>query len=256
MVKRCYLVTEGPQDIEFLIRILQSYNVKRVRELSSLDRFWEPLIPKTFPVDDDLMKRVPVPTFLQNAELSIALHSAIGLTRLANTVEESLALVAGSEVFGIGFVLDADDRETPQERFTKLVRQLISLGLSLPSIPGEVARGTPRCGIFILPNNSIAGTLENLLLECAQVNYPDLLKLANTYVSSIDVGQLTQDDLRELRKPAGNYKAVVSSISSILRPGKTLQVSIQDNRWLDPQTIQLDSISLVKKFIDEIIGFA
>ena len=58
-----------------------------------------------------------------------------------------------------------------------------------------------------------------------------------------------------MKKPAGKKKAIVSIISSILKPGKALQVSIQDNRWVDEKTIQLDSIKLVKKFLDEVTGF-
>ncbi|MEB3161937.1 MAG: DUF3226 domain-containing protein [Prochlorothrix sp.] len=259
MVRYCYIVAEGPQDLEFLIRLLKFYNLSRITCLSSLDSFWKPLIPRTFPVDDDLTKRVPVPTFLRNADLSVALHSAIGISRLSDTIEESLALlIPASEIFGVGLVLDADDRQTPQERFDKLTSELSSKlflpGLSLPSVLGEVAKGSPRFGIFIMPNNFDAGTLEDILLECAQVNYPDLLKLARDYVSGIDCTQLNTDDLRHLRKPAGQNKAVISSISSILRPGRTLQVSIQDNRWVDEHTIELESVKLARTFLGEITG--
>lgn len=256
MTRYCYIVVEGPQDIEFLIRVLKYYyNLRRVKLLSQLDLFWKPLVPTTFPIDDDLMKRVPVPTFLQNTDLSIALHSANGIDRLADTIEESLALIPPSKIFGIGIFLDADDIETPQERFNKLISKLSSQGLSPPSILGEVMKGSPQCGIFIAPNNADSGTLENILLKCAELNYPDLLNLSETYVSEIDDSQLTKGDLKELKKPAGKKKAIVSIISSILKPGKALQVSIQDNRWVDEKTIQLDSIKLVKKFLDEVTGF-
>ena len=116
-------------------------------------------------------------------------------------------------------------------------------------------KGSPQCGIFIAPNNADSGTLENILLKCAELNYPDLLNLSETYVSEIDDNQLTKGDLKELKKPAGKKKAIVSIISSILKLGKALQVSIQDNRWVDEKTIQLDSIKLVKKFLDEVTGF-
>lgn len=237
MVRYCYIIAEGPQDVEFLICLLKSYGLSRVKLLSLLDSFWRPLVPKEFPVDDDLMKRVPVPVFLQNDKLSIALHSANGIQRLANTLEESLALIPSSQIHGVGLFLDADKTETPQERFDTLISKLSSLNLLLPSMPGEVAKGSPRCGIFIAPNNSSSGTLEDILLECAQVNYPDLFKLSENYVSKVDVSQLDCQDLKVLNKPAGRNKAVVSSISSILRPGKALQVSIQDNRWIDQQTM-------------------
>lgn len=254
MVRYCYIVAEGPQDIEFLICFLKFYGLKRVTLLSKLDSFWEPLVPKTFPINGDLTKRVPVPIFLQNAELSVALHSATGITGLSNTIEESLAIVSSSEIFGIGIFLDADDVETPQQRFEKLIPELSRLGLSLPSVLGEVAKGSPRCGIFIAPNNRDSGTLEDILLECAKLNYPNLFFLATDYVAGIDTDRLTKDDLKQLNKPAGKNKAVVSSISSILRPGKTLQVSIQDNRWIDENTMALDSVRLVKIFLDEVTG--
>ncbi|MCU0571277.1 MAG: hypothetical protein MUF49_32515 [Oculatellaceae cyanobacterium Prado106] len=256
MVRYCYIVAEGPQDIEFLIPLLKFYGLKRVNQLSLLDSFWEPLIPKTFPIDDDLMKRVPVPVFLQNSELSIALQSATGITRLSETIEESLALIPGSQIFGIGLILDADGMQTPQERFQEILDKLAPLSLSLPSTLGEVAKGSPRFGIFIIPNNSEPGTLEDILLACAEINYPNLLDLSRNYVSSIDKTQLTKKDLQYFNKPAGKSKAIVSSISSILRPGKTLQVSIQDNRWIDQQTIGLESIQMVNTFLAEVIGIS
>ena len=254
MVRYCYIVAEGSQDIEFLICLLKSYGLKRVTYLSLLDSFWQPLVPKTFPVDDDLKNRVPVPAFLQSAELSVALHSATGITRLSNTIEESMALIQASQIFSIGLVLDADDMQTPQKRFEELTTKLSLLGLSVPSVLGEVRKGSPRCGIFIMPNNADSGTLEDILLQCAQINYPNLLNLSTDYVSDIDTSQLTKSDLQELNKPTGKNKAVVSSISSILKPGKSLQVSIQDNRWVDEQTLVLDSVRLVKSFLDEVTG--
>ena len=256
MVRYCYIVAEGIQDIEFLICLLKSYGLKRVIRFSVLDPFWKPLIPTNFLIDDDLVKRVPIPFFLRNSELSVALHSSRGVTRLSETVQESLAVISGSQIFGIGLVLDADDTQTPQKRFEELTAKLSLLDLPVPSVLGEVMRGSPRCGIFIMPNNADSGTLEDVLLECAKVNYPNLLALSTSYVTGIDINQLTQDDLKELKKPAGKNKAVVSSISGILKPGKSLQVSIQDNRWINEQTMVLNSVKLIKIFLDEVTGFA
>ncbi len=257
MVRYCYIVVEGPQDVEFLIGLLKFYGLKRVIHLSSLDKFWETLIPKAYPLDDDLTKRVPVPSFVQNEQLSIALHSAIGDTRIAQTIEESLKFIQPSQLFIVGIFADADYRETPQERFNKLITKLSDIDLPNllpPSQIGQVNNHSPRCGIFIAPNNREQGTLEDILLECAKINYPDLLNLSQTYIESIDRNQLTKKDLKYFKKPAGKKKAIISSISSILRPGKALQVSLQDNRWLDKQTLELESIKLIKNFLEQIIG--
>ena len=261
MVRYCYIVTEGPQDIEFLSRILRKFHgLTLVTQFSLLNSFWKPLVPKTFPVDDDLKKRVPVPTFLQNSELSVALHSAEGIERLVDTIEESLTLISVAQIFGIGIVLDADDNEKPADRFNKLISSPNLPKLSLPSKAGEVTKDSPRLGIFIMPNNVEPGTLEDILLECAEVNYPELLNLSNSYVSGvsgIDIKntKLNKNDLKYFKKPAGKNKAIVSMISSVLRPGKTLQVSIQDNRWIDDETIGLNSVSAIKMFLDQVTGF-
>jgi hypothetical protein len=257
MVRYCYIVAEGPQDIQFLICLLKFYHLKRVRLLSSLDQFWEKLIPKGYPVDDDLTKRVPVPSFVQNEQLSIALHSANGIKRIAQTIEESLVSIQSSQLFSVGIFLDADDSETPQERFNKLITQLSALDLPnllLPSQIDQVKNHSPRCGIFIAPNNRDQGTLEDIFLECARINYPDLLERSQTYIDNIDINQLTKNDLKDSNKPAGKKKAIISSISSVLRPGKALQVSLQDNRWLDEQTLELESLKLIKNFLEQIIG--
>ena len=256
--KYSYIVTEGPQDIEFLIRLLKhkykSYGLSRVTQLSLLDPFWNSLVPTKYPPNGDLMKCVAVPIFLQNNEISIALHSANGIDRLAKLIKDSLFMLP-AKVFGVGIILDADNTdETPQQRFNKLTNKLTSLGLNLPSVLGKVTKDSPRCGIFILPDNSSSGTLEDILLECAKINYPDLLNLSSNYINNINKTQLTKNDLRELNKPAGKNKAVVSGISSVLKPGKTLQVSLQDNRWLDSQTLDLKSVNLVKSFLAEVIG--
>jgi hypothetical protein len=257
MVRYCYIVAEGPQDVEFLIGLLKFYHLKRVKYFSSLDKFWETLIPKNYPIDDDLTKRVPVPYFVQNEQLSIAVHSAIGDTRIAQTIEESLNLIQPSQLFSVGIFADADYRETPQERFNKLITKLSDIDLPNllpPSQIGQVNNHSPRCGIFIAPNNRDQGTLENILLECAKINYSDLLNLSQTYIESIDRNQLTKNDLEDFKKPAGEKKAIISSISSILRPGKALQVSLQDNRWLDEKILELESIKLIKNFLEQIIG--
>jgi hypothetical protein len=231
--------------------------LKRVKHISLLDKFWVPLIPKTYPPDGDLIKRVPVPSFVQNEQLSIALHSAIGVTNIAKNIEESLAIIPPSQLFSVGIFLDADDSEIPQERFEKLTTYLSSLNLPNLQMPiriDEVNNHSPRCGIFIAPNNLDPGTLEDILLNCAKISYPDLLHLSQIYIKSIDSNQLTKEDLTDFNKPVGKKKALISSISSILKPGKALQVSLQDNRWIDEQTLELESIKLVKNFLEQIIG--
>ena len=259
-MKYCYLVTEVVHDIEFITKLIKKSlnNLKRIQKRSEVDPFWDKLIPKTFPIDDDLLKRVPVPLFLQDNQYSIALHNARGIERIAGTLEESLCLINTSQLFSIGLVLDADEEEHPSARFEQLIQKLSSkinlIDLDSARL-GEVEKEHKlRFGVFIIPNNQDSGTLENLLIECAAKNYSNLLKLAEEYIENIDRDKLESKDLKEIKKPAGRKKAIVSIISSVLKPGRAIQTSLQDNRWIDEKTLQLQNIILLKNFIADILG--
>jgi hypothetical protein len=57
------------------------------------------------------------------------------------------------------------------------------------------------------------------------------------------------EDLKELRKSAGRNKAIIGSIASILRPGRAVQVSIQDNRWLRDAALAIPRVQAVRDFL-------
>ena len=96
-----------------------------------------------------------------------------------------------------------------------------------------MSEGPPRLGAYILPDNLSCGTLGDILIDCAQHAYPTLLSTAAVHVdAAFGDNSLTADDMKELRKAAGRNKAIVGSMASILRPGRAIQVSLQDNRWL------------------------
>ena len=59
--------------------------------------------------------------------------------------------------------------------------------------------------------------------------------------------------MKEIRKPAGKNKAIIGGVSNILKPGRTLQVSLQDNDWIDNRTVNLDKIKLVREFLCQIL---
>jgi hypothetical protein len=255
VTRYCYILTEGAQDVALLIKILSREGIKQIQKRSQVDSFWDELIPKTFPFNDELNKQVPVPKFLQSNDLSIAIQSAIGDTRLIGTLEEDFTLIAKEDLVGIGIILDADNCEA-QTRFDKIRSEIYkrSLGVEIPSKCGIVSQAANRVGIFVLPDNRSTGTLENILIECGESNYPDLIEKSREYIKVIDHSKLKGDDLKELNKPAGENKAIVGIASNILKPGRTLQVSLQDNRWIDDTTINLPKIKALREFLMEVLG--
>lgn len=255
MPKYGYLVVEGPHDIELVYRLLSPFGFERVRLESDLDPFWISLIPRSFPHGGDLQKRVPVPLFLQNQNLthSLAIQSAIGDSRLVPSVQETMTILDRTEFTGVGVMLDADSNIDPVDRFEEIRNELRDMGYAFPDRAGEVKYETPRLGGFVLPDNQNRGTLEDILIDCASHGYSNLLVSANAHVNAaLNDGSLTRDDLRDLRKPAGVKKAIVSSIASVLRPGKAVQVSLQDNGWLRGSALSNPRLRLIQSFLCEL----
>ena len=250
MRKYGFAVVEGPHDVEFVYRLLKPFGFSRVVREEKLDPVLEPLIPRAYPPDGDLQKRMPIPLFLQSDTHALAVHSAQGDTRIVQTVQESLSSLEADLISGIAIILDSD-RGIPLNDRYKLIRDgLRDLGLLLEDTVGTIAVGPPRLGAFVLPDNQSRGTLEDLLLECAQHSYPGLLSSAETHVATaLADASLTKDDTEDLRKPSGRNKAVIASIGGILRPGKAIQTSIQDNRWLEETALRIPRIKAVQDFL-------
>ena len=135
-------------------------------------------------------------------------------------------------------MLDSDD-EPVEQRFGKLKAALERVGIAPPAALGEVSGGTPRVGLFALPEPGTAGTLENILLALGDVAYPELTAAARGYADlwrkKAD-GEPTGSDWKEIRKPAGAKKTTIGAMTAVLKPGKSTQVSLEDNRWVSDET--------------------
>ena len=105
-----------------------------------------------------------------------------------------------------------------------------------------------------MPDNASAGTLETLLLQVAALNYPSLLQSAEAHVANFPHAGLTAADQRECNKNAGRNKAVVGTMSAILKPGKAIQVSIEDNRWLEGPALALPGIADLLRFLTDLLS--
>ena len=249
-----YLVVEGPHDEAFAIQLIRARaDLSCVQRIELLDKTLQALVPDKFPHGGDLLKRVPVPTFLQNDELAIAIHSAGGDSRIAACLEDTFLIVESKEFSAVGIILDSDSVISPEARHKNLLKLVESLTVNFSSVPGELFEGPPRTGIYVLPDNQAQGTLEDLLLECGAVAYPAQLSSAKAFVDGV-FSACTGGDFKKLRSPAGRNKAVVGAVAGLLRPGKAVQVSIQDNGWLKRDALQITRVKKVCDFLDELFG--
>ncbi|MEO5729476.1 MAG: DUF3226 domain-containing protein [Byssovorax sp.] len=256
-MKYGYLAVEGPHDLAFAGQLLKLHGLERVKMYPRLDAFWRPLVPTKFPHQDDLLKRVPVPTFFASATHSIAVHTVGGDSGFARTIKDSLDVLYMEEgeppLTGLGILLDADSKDPPAKRHAELSQELglttYPIALAFPLSPGAVSTAKTHCGIFVLPDNQSRGTLEALLLECAKIVYPTLTVGAQTYIDLVPgAKELVKSDRKDLDKPAGRDKAMVACIAAVLRPGKAIQVSIQDNRWVEPPLARFPRITAIDDF--------
>jgi len=267
-----YIVVEGPHDVEFIGRILRkgphAFHYQDAK--SKVDPFWHPLIPTSYPKGEppkDFLRRVPMPTFYQNATHTIAVQSADGISNMVARLELSLATPGLAEPDGVGLILDSDSTETPAKRAADLAVELAKHAPHLlgpfPGAPGTVEQPTAtaksRRGVFVFPDNTSQGTLEDLLLECGRSSYPELLSLAEAHVAAATTKLVaptptwTTDDHEEFKAPSGPKKATIASATAILKPGKTSQVSVSDNRWIDPPTLALPKVKAVADWLESLI---
>ena len=251
------LIVEGPHDVELAYRLLNPALGfgGRVELMPQLEEFFHTLVPSSFPHDDNLLKRVPVPMFMQNDSHCIAIHSARGDSRLVEAVEENkkdLRERKYQKLTGVGLILDSDDDSDPIARYTKVRNELRGLGFAFPDDPGVVSEGTPHFGGFVLPDNKSTGNLEDLLIECAGKAFPKLLVSAKTHVDTAKAAKFSDAKREDLSKNPKYKKAVVGSIATTLRPGRSIQVSVQDNIWLRGDNLKLPKIKAIQEFLKQL----
>ncbi|ATB48173.1 DUF3226 domain-containing protein [Corallococcus macrosporus] len=255
MSNRIYLLTEGVHDVAFLARLLKlSLGLEHVSREAGLDPVWKRILPTKWPHDGSLRPAVPAPIFYRapSSGTTVAVVNSQGISELARKLETHRKALAldGVNLDAVGVVLDADSQETPQQRFTRMADSIAANGYPRPAVMGGVA-GQPRTGVFVLPGGGLPGTLEDLLLECAAVAYPKLRTHSEQFVDGLDraAPEFMSGELKDLSAPAGRHKAVVAAMSAILKPGRPVQATIEDNRWIASSTVVLPRIAALVEFL-------
>jgi hypothetical protein len=251
-----YLVVEGIHDAQFLLKLLEFGGFRHQIKEPDVDAFWKPLIPPYTRTQDDLHARVPTPFFASHDNASVCLQYAEGDTKIINTVEVALLQLdkKARRPSSIGIFLDADAESPALKRYTtfalKFAAKFRDLNIAMPELPGQVRKlGALKAGAFVLPDNTAPGALEDILLDCASIEYPEITSAANAYVERIEGANLEDRELKDLTKASVRAKVVVSTIASVLKPGKAIQVSVKGNRWLSSRTVAQPKIAAIQTFL-------
>lgn len=246
------LVVEGPSDQAVVARALRLLGFKSFTgNIDELDTFWRhkaDIVPKYPPMSGNLYERLPMPSILSTDSASIAVYSGGGskLVRQIEALFENHDLHHALDAFGV--VADADDKPAAAvaARYQKAFKGLFP---AFPGTPGELHPGPPALGVFVLPDNIHAGVVEHLVLECGAHVYAEQIERARRYV-----GEFSRQDRQQARwDPYDEEKAVVASVASLLKPGKTNTASLADNEWIGKKTEHLPMLAALLRFLRQLV---
>jgi len=93
--------------------------------------------------------------------------------------------------------------------------------------------------------------LETLLLKCGEIAYRDYLQRANNYID-----RFSEEERKKLKwKPFDREKAIIATVVSVLKPGKTNQASISDNQWISSETAEsVEDLQKLVSFLEDLLG--
>lgn len=239
------LATEGPHDQAAIGRLLKMLGLKDFAsefggELAFLDNFWRGFVPTSPPLK--LYERSSMPSIFssQAQSISVAIYQGEGSNLIPNLIATISNYRLGKtnrrpyiqDIDAFGLIIDADTHD-PGALAKDKADQLRVLYPAISQVPGTITEGTPRTGIYVLPDNRRRGTLDSVLVDCASVIFRDHRSGAEQFLSGLADGHK-----RHWRKPFGEQKALVASIVSVLRPGMANTPSIAQDKWICDETVQ------------------
>lgn len=255
MTRQVYLITEGVHDVAYLSRILvKKFALRQARSLADLDAVYRQWIESSckWPHNNRIDRSsVPAPEIYVRPGVQVALANAEGIDSIRKKLRVDLEYFArtGASLDAIGVVLDADD-EDPALRRQKMVT-----GLDAELVEAALPR-RPRTGVFILPDDSSRGTLEDILIPLGRRLYPALFASADMHIQTAQNGldKLLSDERKAFARPSGPTKALLSAVAAVLKPGKAIQATLKDHRWISQDTLAGPELAPTIVFLQRILA--
>ncbi len=239
------LCVEGVHDVAFVQRLLRAFGFAQKELLRDIPEVIGKLVPRAFPTNKEgnIHRRVDVPAFHNRADQWVILHGAGSDSQLVDAISYSVTQLdlAGICPAAIGMILDGDDAPSSQfarrrgewERKQGEDADSVLKAIAFPQHPGEIVDAPSRFGVFIMPDNQSTGRLETVLIEQGKAVYPVLHGKAVAYIDDVKQTPGAIPARAELRTDGKNEgKAVLHAMTSVLKPGRTLQASITDHAWV------------------------
>lgn len=254
------ILTEGPHDVAAISKVL---GIRGYVEINVKDEIPEALqitIPTAYPFKENgwMDRGVPRPCFMKDQEDEnryIVIKGVGGFDKIGEGLSDFLVALyrdAQQMLQGIAIVADMD-QDTPSKRQNRIRKQLrkaegLTAEMNAP-LEGTVSieENNYPLRLFFFPDSHTRGTLENLLLDGASVQYPDLHSNAVQYIDEAKKNYRLEN--------SDDLKATVGVIANVLKPGKANQVSIQDNDWFTEKSLgNLPSHIPFAEFLDSLMA--
>lgn len=254
-MKNILFFVEGVHDANCIAKILDINNFKEIKSIDKLPDIWKRKIPRTYPFTKDRLDRyIPIPTYFINKNIIVVIICANGESRLIKEIDLYVSNMNKSElsqIKSICAIFDADQKcakQSFEEKFKTNMNDMIIKKSDF--IKGNINIKGESISLYnyFFPNNYQKGTLEDLLLEGAEIVYKDLLDEVNYYINSIE------DKYKYNWSISSENKVRVGCISNVFQPGSANQNSIRHDDWISDKSIAYSkSINTFYKFIVDII---
>jgi len=249
MVKHSFIFTEGPHDQAVVSKMLICSGLNEIKKRQDVPAFWEKLMPTGYPKSGRLHFRLPIPSFLMGEDQSVLVYAGEGNSSLASYIHDLVSKNPEfqEEIHGVGIIVDADHKKPTDvgKPFCKLLLELYKRDGSLEI--GQVSGGKPNLGVYVLPDNNSEGVLDTLLVECGNLAYSEHAQNAAKFLSSCS------DEHKAHWGTFDKDKALVATITSILRPGMANTSSLKNDDWITPARCnELNKLENFRIFLEQL----
>ncbi|MBY6115976.1 hypothetical protein KUW09_14410 [Mameliella alba] len=231
------MFTEGAGDSSLLSGALQKIGFEQCKSIDEIPESVSSYFPRQFPSDGSKLHRVnSYPEVLRRGDFFVAVIICGGIGNLSAALNNSFLLMRGEVPKDLFIFVDADDVDV-QARFieiSNILRDSFVLpletrenffGVDLPDEVAEIKHGAINTGIFVWPGGGEVGTLEKVLLEGLEREFPEVReetdKVPEKILELLTEGHPVE---RALRRGFNIDKAKVDLSAGIICPGTNLNV--------------------------------
>lgn len=255
-------VAEGSHDVSFLGELLVRNGFDKIKDFNLIPPEWMILYPKKFPWDGETIQRVArFPDLFSNNQIVVGLLNSGGDSKLIASLRTALDAIGPRNIELVLIFADAD-MAPAETRFTSLQTGLTDLNakavhegvpefpITVPSKIGTIDGANPAIGVFVFPDNSSMGSLEDVLYACATQTHPEVAEKAQDLVTQLDKDLAAKhQSLKNLRAGLGKAKAKMGIVANILKPGISLAVAVEQQSIIPTADQAPDLVKDINDFL-------